>query len=168
MLPFPLKKEILIFAAYAKEDKNPVAKLKMLLKMVSRLEKVTCYDRDISPGSEWQQEELQRLQAADILLLLVRWNFLGSDYSSSEQLGQAMKRHEAKLARVLLILLHACPWKESPLRVLKALPEDDKPLNKWPSWPDGLNNIYEGVKKVIEELQRLPASEQFQDRKIWN
>jgi hypothetical protein len=43
MLPFPVKKEIIIFAAYAKEDKEPVKKFKLVLKMLSELEKVSCF-----------------------------------------------------------------------------------------------------------------------------
>lgn len=162
MLSFRGKKEIIIFAAYAKEDKVSVKKFLPVLKMLSRLEKITCYDRDISPGREWRQEEHERLQEADIILLLVSWKFLESDYCYGEQLGQAIERHNSGQARVIPVVLHACPWQDSPLKVLVPLPEDGKPINSWPSWPEALTNIYDGIKEVIEELQNPQPFQRYQ------
>lgn len=159
MLPFPLQKEIRIFAAYAKKDKKSVERFKLVLSLVSKLPKVSCYDIDVSPGKEWEQEELEHLLAADIILLLVSLQFLTSNYYI-DQLEQAIERHKQKQARVIPIILRTCPWEDSncPLHVLVPLPEDGKPINKWASPDDALTNIYYGIKKVIEELQNAPSS----------
>lgn len=156
MLPFPVKKEIRIFAAYAKKDKRAMENFKLVLKMLAKLPKVTCNELDVSPGKEWQQVELENLLEADVILLLVSWNFLTSNYYS-KQLGQAIERHKEKKARVIPVILENCPWRDSPLRGLVPLPEDGKPITKWLSRPDALMDIYEGIKKVIDELQNPPT-----------
>lgn len=153
MLSFPGKKEIIIFMAYAQENASDAQRILLALKILSRLPKVSYYDINISAGTEWQQEEHSRLHTADIILLLVSWHFLTSDYCTSKQLGQAIQRHNERKARVIPIILHTCPWQNSPLHVLTPLPKNGKPMKHWKSWDQALTDIYEGIKKVIDELQ---------------
>src|SRR5579883_2727849 len=106
MLSFPGKKEIIIFMAYAQENASDAQKIQPALIILGRLPKVSCYDINISAGTEWQREEQARLHTADIILLLVSWHFLTSDYCISKQLAQAIQRHNERKARVIPIILN--------------------------------------------------------------
>ena len=139
--------------AYAQENASDAQRIQLALKILSRLPKVAYYDINISAGTEWQQEEHSRLHTADIILLLVSWHFLTSDYCTSEQLAQAIQRHNEKKARVIPVILDVCPWQDSQLRVLAPLPTNGKPAKHWKSWDQALTDIYEGLKRVIDELQ---------------
>ncbi len=153
MLSFPGKKEIIIFMAYAQENATDAQKIQLALTILSRLPKVSYYDINISAGIEWQREEQSRLHTADIILLLVSWHFLTSDYCISKQLAQAIQRHNERKARVIPVILDACPWRDSQLYALTPLPKNGKPMKQWKSWDQALADIYAGIKKVIDELQ---------------
>ena len=91
------------------------------------------------------------------ILLLVSWNFLASDYCISIELGQAIDRHKEGTSRVIPVILNECPWKDTPvLEDLELLPEDGKAFDAWDLWSQALNNIYEGIKQAIKELQSAP------------
>lgn len=158
---FPIEKEIKIYMAYARsnDDEEFVRQFKKMLKQLGRLPKVTCFDIGISAGTEWRKKKQGQLETADIILLLVSWTFLDSDYCVSTELGQAIESHKSGRSRVIPIILQKCPWEDTQLNDLEPLPKDGPPFEEWPSWAQALNNTYEGIKQVIKELQSPPKLE---------
>jgi len=160
MRSLPVQKEINIYMAYARssDDKEFVEKFKKMLKQLGRLHKVTCFDIDISAGTDWKKKKQGQLETADIILLLVSWNFLYSDYCVSTELKQAIDKHKVGESRVIPVILQQCPWEDTQLNDLEPLPKDGPPFEEWSSWAQALHNIYEGIKQVIKELQNPPLS----------
>src|SRR5262249_50735632 len=98
---------ITIFFCYAREDEALLNKLKALLRPLQRQSIIDVwYDRDISAGTEWEQEIDRYLNAARIILLLVSPDFMNSDYCYSIEMKRAVERHERKEARVIPVILH--------------------------------------------------------------
>src|SRR5437667_11605644 len=96
-----------IFFCYAHEDEALLKKLKTYLSPLQRQGLIDVwYDRDISAGTEWEQEISHHLNAAQIILLLVSPDFLASDYCYGIETKRALERHQAGEVRVIRIILH--------------------------------------------------------------
>jgi hypothetical protein len=95
-------------------------------------------DRAIEAGSEWETEIQIRLEAADIVLLLVSSDFLASPYCYGREMKRAVQRHEQGLARVIPVILRPVDWHHSPFAKLQALPRDGRPITTWPNQDEAL------------------------------
>jgi hypothetical protein len=146
---------VTIFFCYAREDEALLNKLKIHLRSLQWEGLIDVWhDRDISAGTEWEQEISKHLQAAQIILLLVSPDFMNSDYCYSIEMRQAVERHERKEARVIPVILEHVSWQVDPLNKLQALPTDAKPVISagWHSVNEALFNVTEGIRKVVEQL----------------
>src|SRR5438874_13222960 len=140
-----------IFFCYAHEDELYLNKLKAYLRPLQRQELIDVWhDRDISAGTEWEQEISQRLNEAQIILLLVSPDFMNSDYCYSVEMKRALERHDRKEAMVILIILHHIHWQIEQLNKLQALPRDAKPVvdRYWHDIDEAFFDVAEGIRKV--------------------
>ena len=121
-----------IFFCYTHEDEALLNKLKVYLRPLHRQGLIDVwYDRNISAGTEWEQEIDKHLNEANIILLLISSNFMDSDYCYSIEMQRALCIHNAKKARVIPIILRPADWHEAPFGKLQALPTDGKPVTTW-------------------------------------
>ncbi len=152
---------ITIFFCYAREDEALLNKLKTHLRPLQRQGLIDVwYDRNISAGTEWEQEINQHLNSAQIVLLLVSPDFMDSDYCYSIEMKRALERHARGEARVIPVILRYVDWHGEPLGKLQALPTDGKPV-RGPDWYDldrALYDVTAGIRKVVEQLTAPPAS----------
>jgi hypothetical protein len=152
---------VTIFFCYAREDETLLNKLKSHLRPLQRQGLIDVwYDRDISAGTEWEQEIKQHLNSAQIVLLLVSPDFMDSDYCYSIEMKRALERHARGDAKVIPIILRHVDWHGEPLGKLQALPTDGKPV-KGPDWYDldsALYDVTAGIRKVVEQLTAPHAS----------
>ena len=142
-----------IFISYAREDEDFREKLEKQLAILRRQGLIeTWHDRRIGAGTEWAGAIDRELEAADIVLLLVSADFLASDYIYDIELKRAMERHEAGTATVIPVILRPCLWQRGDFAKLVALPRDGEPVtsSKWPSQDAALNNVAEGIARVVE------------------
>jgi Tfp pilus assembly protein PilF len=115
-------------------------------------------DREITGGMEWAGKIDERLNAADLVILLVSPDFLASSYCYDIEMQRALERHDKREARVVPIILRPCDWKTSLFAKLNALPRDGKPVVDWPSPDHAFLNVAQGLRAVAREL-RDPAFE---------
>ncbi len=95
-----------LFYSYSHEDallRDELAKFLAPLRHQGRI--VEWYDRKIEPGLEWETAISDKLQAANLILLLVSVAFLASDYCFGVEMELAMRRMKNGSARVLPILM---------------------------------------------------------------
>src|SRR5215468_1857794 len=96
---------VTIFFCYAREDEALLIKLKAHLQPLKWEGLIDVwYDRDISAGTEWEQEINKHLNTAQIILMLVSPDFMNSDYYYSIEMKRAVERHERKEARVIPVI----------------------------------------------------------------
>ncbi len=149
-----------IFFSYAREDETLLNKLKTHLRPLQLQGLIDLwYDRDISAGTEWEQEIKQHLNSAQIVLLLVSPDFMSSDYCYSVEMKQALERHDRGEAKVIPVILRSVYW-QGMLGNLQALPTDGKPV-KGPHWHDldtALNDVTKGILKVVKQLTAYHAT----------
>jgi hypothetical protein len=142
-----------VFISYARED---LAYLKELEKHLANLEKqgkiTSWYDGDITPGTEWESQIMERLNNAQIILLLVSADFINSEFCYSIEMKQAIARHDADQARVIPIIVRPVDWKGALFAKLQALPTGAKPVTRWPTHDDAFLDIVEGIRKTTDDL----------------
>lgn len=150
---------IKIFFCYAHEDEALLNKLKTQLRPFQRKGLIDVwYDRDISAGTEWEQEITEYLNNAQIILLLVSPDFIDSDYCYGTEMKRALERHKKGEARVIPVILRPVHWQDI-LGNIQALPTDGNPVtsSSWHSPDEAFFNVAEGIRKVIEEISKPTA-----------
>jgi WD40 repeat protein len=148
-----------VFFCYAHEDEPLLKRLKQYLTPMQRLGLIALWhDRDISAGTAWEQEISEKLNTAQIILLLVSPDFMASDYCYGIEMKRALARHHRKEARVIPVILRPIDWQDI-LGNIQALPTDAKPVTSslWPSPDDAFYDVAKGIRKVVMQLTPTPA-----------
>jgi hypothetical protein len=82
----------------------------------------TWSDVELLPGDAWRNTLMERIDASELLILLVSPAFLASRFCTGAELRRALARHEAGLTRVVPVILMPCEWRGTSLGGLQALP----------------------------------------------
>ncbi len=144
-----------VFFSYAHEDEHLRNELAKHLKLLERQGVISAwYDREITAGTEWKDQIDEHLESAKVILLLVSADFLASDYCYDVELKRAMKRHKAKEARVIPIILREVDWKGAPFGKLQSLPKNAEAVTNWSNRDQAFADIARGIRRVVEELAR--------------
>lgn len=149
-----------IFYSYSHQDEALRDELEKQLSILKKLKIVrTWHDRKICAGHEWADDINDHLNTADIILLLISADFLASEYCYEIELDRAMKRHEAREARVIPIILRDVDWRDAPFGKLQALPSNAKPVTSWPNRDEAFADVARGIRATIEALSVAVESE---------
>jgi hypothetical protein len=145
------------FISYSHRDDAALDRLHTHLATLRRDGDIdTWFDREILAGDELDAEIAEQLETCELFLLLVSPDFLASDYCIEREMQRALERHDAGDARVVPIIVEPCDWTSSPLRRLKALPRDGKPVSEWTNE----NNAYVDVVRELRRIIQADASPQ--------
>jgi hypothetical protein len=152
-----------IFFCYAHEDEPLLKKLKVQLTPMQRQGLIEVWhDRDISAGTEWEQEISIHLNDAEIILLLVSPDFMASDYCYSIEMKRAIERHTRKEALVIPVILRPVHWQDI-LGNIEALPTDAKPVmsSNWHSPDYAFFDVAEAILKALTKFRALDHIQKF-------
>jgi len=142
-----------LFISYSHGDETAKDEILKHIQPLQRMKLIEeWHDRQIMPGEEWGNRISDRLNAADIILLIISIEFINSKYCYDIEMERAMERHEEGSARVIPIIYRNCIWQYAPFAKLQALPRDAKPVCSWGNLDDAFVDVTEGIKKVAEEL----------------
>jgi len=160
--PAAPKKTLNLFISYAHEDSDLRDRLVKHLSPLARRNLITpWYDGKIVAGEEWEQQILDQLGSADIVLLLISADFMASDYIYANEMKLALARHETGQARVIPVLLRPVAYDDAPFARLEALPTDSRKnlraVTKWPNRDEAFAKIAAGVRKAVEQLSGAAA-----------
>lgn len=149
------KKKVELFYSYSHKDEKDKRELEKHLGTLHREGIISNWHfRKIDAGKEWEGEIKLHLNTARIILLLVSPNFIESDYCNDVEVKRAMQRHKNKEAIVIPVILRTVAWQKLSFGKLQALPEGAKPVNEWRSRDKAFKNIVEGIRRVVETLNR--------------
>lgn len=107
------------------------------------------HDRKILPGDDWNPEIDEHEEKSDIILLLFSQDFISSSACIKETDYALGKKKEKK---IIPIILKTCTWHDL-CGDIQALPKDGKPIDEWDKEEKAWENIYEGIKKVVNCLR---------------
>src|SRR5262249_1372087 len=115
------------------------------------------HDGQIQAGTDTVETIDAYLAKARIILLLVSSDFLASP-SCMYQMKQALKRHQAGMARGIPIVVRFGDWKQLPMGKLKALPMDDNPIDEWTYADQAWTQVAIDLRRMIQDVPQLPPS----------
>ena len=153
---------IRVFISYAHEDRNWLDQILDHLGGLQHMGSLDAFsDTQISAGQEWDPLIKRKLADAEIIILIISANFLGSRYCMSVELKQAIERHGLGAATVIPVIANHCDWTVLPISQLQALPKDEaenlKPLRAWRQKKDvALTAIARQIREIVTNLQRRP------------
>ena len=141
----PLK----VFITYSHE--NPDAKDQLITRLAVMVQQgliTIWHDNEILPGDEWYEDISNNLAVSNMLLYLVSASSLASE-NCNKELAEAL---DEKI-RVIPIILESCDWLNHQLSDFQALPDKGKPINEWQPESKGWQNVVDGIRKVVGEMQ---------------
>ncbi len=144
-----------IFIAYSRADAAFLDELRRHLMPLSRAGRINVwFDGEIEAGKNWEAEIKQNLGRAEIIVLMVSADSIGSDYFYGKEVATALDRHESGTARVVPLIIRACQWTETPLRHLQALPKDGRPVANWQPRDDGWFDAAGAIGQIVSDIER--------------
>jgi hypothetical protein len=152
-------KPISVFFSYSRKDEALMRELERHLEPLRLSQLIeSWHDGCITPGEEWEPRIKEKLETAQIILLLITVNFINSEYCNTVELSKAIERHKSGQAHVIPLILRPCVWKLIPvggitLGKLQALPKNAKAVTRWEDRDEAFENIASGLLQKIEELQ---------------
>ena len=111
-MPQPYK----LFTIYAREDAQYLSELLGQLRPLELAGRIKVWsDPEIDPGVEWEKEIVQKLDTADIILILVSSAYYNSVYIHEVEIKYALSRHDKGEARVLPVIVRPCHFGDDPI-----------------------------------------------------
>jgi cellulose biosynthesis protein BcsQ len=122
-------KPVRLFVSYSYKDHRLVSQLMDHLAVLKQQGVISVWwDREISPGEQWKRELDRHIEEADIILLCLSADFLGSEYAQGAEVRRALQRQEDGKAQVVPILLRPVLWEQTQFARMQILPRDAKPV----------------------------------------
>lgn len=150
--------KLTVFISYSHADTDLKDQLVKHLRPLERENLIRPFvDHMIKAGDDWDRTITEKLNNADIVLLLVSIDFINSKYCYDIELERAIEREAKGQTRIIPIILRSCLWKHSPyIGKFKAIPTDGRAVTTWPDTDDALTTIAEGIREaaigLLEEL----------------
>ena len=142
------------FITYSHNDKEERKELRTRLAVMENNGEIKLWDdNEILPGDEWYKDIADNLANSDILLYLVSATSLASK-NCNKELAEALNTD----TRVIPIILEACDWENHQLSCFEVLPDKGKAVNEWTPESKGWQNVVEGIRKTIHNIQGLEGA----------
>ena len=118
-------------------------------------------DQSILPGQSISNSTRNKLDNADIIVFLLSPDFIASEECMKEwRRAQTLANENSHLFRVPIIVRH-CAWQDLLEQDdVKALPTDGHPVIAFTHTDDAWQEVYEGIKAVVNELRTASAVRQ--------
>jgi hypothetical protein len=153
-------KPLRIFCSYSHEDEAHLDELRTSLRGLERQGLVKWWhDREIVPGWEWEEDIDKNLRSAEVILLLVTPDFMGSDYVHENEIARAIERHKRSEAHVIPVIVRPADWEWAPFGRLQALPKGARPITTWLNQDEAWLDVVRGIRKAVEKLTSEPSDE---------
>jgi hypothetical protein len=141
------RKDISVLCCYARRDKPFLNYLKTHMAPIMQI----CSWKELDIRPENTEELNKYLHTAQIVLPMLSAEFLSLDYAYSEEMQNAIKRHERGEAHMLPVYLKLVDFHESPFGGLQVLPSNEKPVSSWNSMDEALVSVVVGIRNAINK-----------------
>ncbi|WP_437728605.1 tetratricopeptide repeat protein [Sorangium sp. So ce861] len=112
----------------------------------------------VGAGEEPALEARARLEAADIVVLLVSPDLLASDRHHHEEAARALARSSAGEVVIVPVPVRHCDWSWTGFGRLKPLPAGGRPVNAWPDRDEPWAEVTRGLLEVADQVARRRAA----------
>ena len=151
-----------LFFSYSHKDEDLRDQLEVHLSMLKREGLIEAWhDRKIPAGDEIDSTIDEKLEIADVILLLISADFLASPYCFDIEVQRAMQRHQEGSARVIPVILRPCDWHNAPFGTLLAAPKDGKPVTRWTDRDEAFVDVVRQIRAALPTTPIRKAGAQF-------
>jgi hypothetical protein len=143
-----------VFICYSHKDEKEKDQLVTHLGALKKLDLIDIWDdRQITPGTVWEQEVLQAITRSTVALLLVSANFLNSEVINNLEIPQFLERHAKDETFMMYpIIIKPCSWKAVPwLQRLEVRPKGGKAM--WSKETEVEEELAKIADEVIEVIK---------------
>ncbi|HEU5380487.1 MAG TPA: trypsin-like peptidase domain-containing protein [Ktedonobacteraceae bacterium] len=151
------KEPVTLFFSYQANstDQKWVEKLqKQLITWQRRGEINAWHIGELEAGEEWGTLSTQRLDSAQIILLLVSPDYIFDEDLYKLHVERAMERRAAREAQVIPILVRpTAGWEDTLFGGLVPTPRNGKPMSKWTDDDEASQAVAEDIIKVVRGLR---------------
>ena len=149
-----MSKPLKVFIIYSHKDTTAKDKLITYLNAMRDEGLIDIWhDNEIRAGDKWRDVISNNLASSDLLLYLVSTATLTSE-NCNRELAEALSTN----IRVIPIILEHCDWLNHQLSDFQVLPDKGKSINEWRPESKGWQNVVEGIRKAVEEMQSQAES----------
>jgi hypothetical protein len=142
-----------VFISYSHRDEKLRQQLDTHLASLKRNGAIrSWHDRELRAGTPIDDQIAQKIDSADIVLVLISADFIASEYCYVQEMSRAIRRHDKGDARVVPIILRDTDWKSTPLGKLAALPTGGKPIVRWQNRDAAWVDVVKGIRKIIDDM----------------
>lgn len=158
----PLIAPIRFFLGNAPEDAHYCDLLEKHLSALRRNGELLLFAAShITPGSETRRVILERLQEADLIVLLISIDFIASDYWYELNLPRALARHAAGDALLIPVMVRPVDWETTRFRHLQPLTISGAPVCTHQDTDSAWHQVALSLRSAMEQQRRrrrsLPA-----------
>ncbi|WP_437616088.1 tetratricopeptide repeat protein [Sorangium sp. So ce834] len=148
-----------LFISAAPKDAALRDELDVCLKPHERIGRIDVWHEGrVGAGEESAAEARARLEAADIVALLVSPDLLASDRHHHEEAARALARSAAGEVVVVPVPVRHCDWSWTGFGRLKPLPAGGRAVNAWPDRDEPWNEVTRGLLEFAEQVTRRRAA----------
>lgn len=148
-----------IFIAFANEDRDVRDKLIRQMNLVKDRYAWNIWSaKEIKAGEYWDEEIRQRLQASEVIILLLSTDFFNSDYIIQKELPEVVEKHKKGNCQIIPVIARLCHWKETTfgeymaMGDIQALPVGERPIVSRGSWDNEDQPYFETVQGIKESI----------------
>lgn len=143
---------VTIFFSYSHSDKKLCKELEKHFSSLCDEGRATVWlDERVELGGDIDPEIIEKLNSAEIILLLISSDFLASKPCKAE-MAIAMDRHNKGGACVIPVILRPCDWHNMPFGKLKATPTDGNPVTEHDNCDQGFRDIVQAIRQIVESI----------------
>ena len=144
-----------LFYSYSHKDHQHRKKMEESLTLLRDQDGILDWsDQRIPPGQDISKKIQEKMRDTDIFVFLLSPHFIASEPCRKEWFrASGIASEKPSIVRVPIIISD-CSWKDMEgMSQLKALPEDGKPIKNFQHKEEAWQQVYEGLKDLIEKLR---------------
>lgn len=142
-----------VFFAYSHRDEGTRDAIEKHLAVLKHEKLIQAWhDRKIGPGHHIHESIREKLEGADLFILLVSPDFLDSRYCYEVELSRALERRAEGTATVLPVIAQHCEWPRTPLGDLLAVPRDGTPIADYKNPDQAYAEVAKAIRSAATEI----------------
>ncbi len=110
------------------------------------------HDRKIGAGDSLSEEIDKHLDSADMILLLFSPDFIAST-ACEREVEKAMQLRDEKQVDVIPVIVRDCPWRDTKVHDLLAIPEDGNAIAEWDNRDKAWQDVYEKIRDKVKSIR---------------
>lgn len=135
------------FLAYHQSDEDFAAKMRQFLKPLESEGLVEVYN-DTLPGADITDDINDKLEAAEVVFLLLSASFIASDVLYKKIRTHALAKFATGTAMVVPVIVRSCGWENEIGKIRQVLPANKIPVKNW----DDPDSAYDDMIRDFREM----------------